>query len=163
MELLTGEIMCRDMQEIEADDVLKFKEFMLVFYGAAWSQKSKDIAEAISTILVDLNPENEDAQQNIEAVYVSNDRSREEYSDFMKQCNEEVTWCSLPWNDEKVFEVKKAYNFDSLPQVLVLDKNLEIITNQGADDLMNLPPQELRSYWITELRAKIARAKEERE
>ena len=53
--------MCRDMQEIEADDVLKFKEFMLVFYGAAWSQKSKDIAEAISTILVDLNPENEDA------------------------------------------------------------------------------------------------------
>ena len=53
--------MARDMQEIDADDVFKFKEFMLVFYGASWSQKSHDIADAISNILVELNPENEDA------------------------------------------------------------------------------------------------------
>ena len=154
--------MSRDMQEIDADDVFKFKEFMLVFYGASWSQKSRDIADAISNILVELNPENEDAQQNIEAVYISNDRNRDEYSEFMKNCNEEVSWCALPWNEDKVFEVKKAYNFDSLPQVLVLDKNLQIITDQGADDLLNLPPSELRSYWITELRAKIAREREEK-
>ena len=117
------------MQEIDADDVFKFKEFLLVFYGASWSQKSVNVAESISNILVELNPENEDAQQNVEAVYISNDRTRDEYSEFMKQCNEEVTWCSLPWNDEKVFEIKRAYNFDSLPQVLVLDKNLTVITN----------------------------------
>ena len=129
MELLQGELMCRDMQEIDADDVFKFKEFLLVFYGASWSQKSVNVAESISNILVELNPENEDAQQNVEAVYISNDRTRDEYSEFMKQCNEEVTWCSLPWNDEKVFEIKRAYNFDSLPQVLVLDKNLTVITN----------------------------------
>jgi len=44
------------------DDVLRFKEFLLVFYGAAWSQKSQEIAESISAALVELNPDNEDAQ-----------------------------------------------------------------------------------------------------
>ena len=162
MELVSGDIILKDQQEIEADDVFRYKEFLLVFYGAGWSQKSVELSEMIGTILVELNPENEDIQQNIEAIYISNDRTYDEYADFMKACNEEVSWCALPWNDERVYKVKKAYNFDSLPQVLVLDKNLQVITREGADDLMNLHPQELRAYWINELRQKIAREKEEK-
>ena len=78
--------------------------------------------------------------QNIEAFYISNDRTQAEYSEFMKACNDETSWCALPWNDDRIFEIKKAYNFDSLPQVLVLDKNLQVITTEGVDDLMFLHP-----------------------
>ena len=79
MEILCGDSILRDQQECEVDEIFRFKEFLLVFYGAAWSQKSQELSEFISAALVELNPENEDAQQNIEAVYISNDRSEEEF------------------------------------------------------------------------------------
>ena len=62
MELVAGDIILKDQQEVEADEVLRYKEFLLVFYGASWSQKSHDIAEQIGSILVELNPDNEDVQ-----------------------------------------------------------------------------------------------------
>ena len=140
MEKLAGDQILRDCQEFDADDAFNFKEFLLVFYGAQWSQKSNEVADLITQALVELNPENEDAQQNLEVFYISNDRTKEEYSEFMKSCNEEVSWCALPWNDERIYEIKKAYNFDSLPQVLVLDKNLQVITTEAVDDLSFLAP-----------------------
>ena len=106
MEIVAGDIILKDMQEVEADEVFRYKEFLLVFYGAKWSPKSEELAEAIGTVLVELNPENEEVQQNIEAIYISNDRKYDEFSDFMKTCNEEVPWCALPWNDERIYKVK---------------------------------------------------------
>ena len=106
MDILIGDQILRDCQEYDADDAFQFKEFLLVFYGAQWSQKSNEIADLITQALVELNPESEDVTQNIEAFYISNDRTQEEYSEFMKQCNDEVSWCALPWNDERIFKIK---------------------------------------------------------
>ena len=37
-------------------------------------------------------------------------------------------WVYLPWNDKRTLEIKENYGLRSVPQVLVLDKNLEVIT-----------------------------------
>ena len=52
---------------------------MIILYGAMWSEKSVEVASKISNMLIDLNPENEDATQNIAAFYISNDRKSSEF------------------------------------------------------------------------------------
>lgn len=51
METLLKEIILKDGQEIEFEEILGFREFMLVFYGASWLPKSKQVAAAINKFL----------------------------------------------------------------------------------------------------------------
>ena len=45
METLFGETILKDDIEVDADEILfGFKEFILVFYGAAWSPKSHQVS-----------------------------------------------------------------------------------------------------------------------
>jgi hypothetical protein len=43
--------------------------------------------------------------------------------------------------------LKETYGLRSVPQVLVLDKNLELITRQGADDLLHFSAVQCRNLW----------------
>jgi hypothetical protein len=43
----------------------------------------------------------------------------------------------------------------SVPQVIVLDKNLDIVTRQGADDLLHLTLTQCRGLWCEMLLKKI--------
>ena len=88
----------------------------------------------------------------IEVFYLSNDNSAEELNRFYMENIDLAPWCSLQWEEmDLVQEVKEHYNLESLPQVLVLDKNLRVITREGADDLRRLEPKDCREYWINVL------------
>jgi len=62
--------------------------------------------------------------------------------------NDGRSWCSLKWKEEKAIELKDKLGLDSLPRVLVFDKNLQLITENGVDDLLMLTPTACRGYWI---------------
>jgi len=65
----------------------------------------------------------------VEVLYLSNDRSKEEFESFIQEVNEgERSWCSLKWKDEKLIELKDKLGLDSLPIVLIFDKNLQLVT-----------------------------------
>ena len=64
---------------------------------------------------------------------------------------EDVPWCTLPWNDPRIIDIKNELHLEALPQVLVLDRNLRIITTEGADDLLNLESNVCRTLWINRL------------
>ena len=133
---------------------MSFKEFFLVFYGAAWLPKTRVVAAAINTYMETSNPSDDSYNVKVEVFYISNDRSESEFDQFMQEMNEQRSWCYLPWNDDKQLLVKEKYCLDSLPRVIVLDKNLEIVTENGVDDLLFLTPTACRSYWIEILTAK---------
>ena len=74
MEALFGDVILKDNVEVEADEVLgQFKEFLFVFYGAAWCNRSYQIASALSNFLIDQNPEDDNSYPNYEILYISND------------------------------------------------------------------------------------------
>ena len=83
MESLYGELILREGAEVEAEDVLSnFKEFLLVFYGASWCPKNELIAQAINSLMIEQNPEDEAAPFNYEVFYVSGDQSKSEFKAF---------------------------------------------------------------------------------
>ncbi len=71
-------------------------------------------------------PISENGRQRIEVMYASNDRSEVEYDGFI----------SLHRNDKQIAELKKVYFINSVPTVIVFDKNLKCVTMTGADDLL---------------------------
>ena len=73
-------------------------------------------------------------------LYISNDFSKEDFSGFYDRLVEEANWCTLPWNSPLIISVKNEFRLEALPRVLVLDRNLELVTAEGADDVLNLEP-----------------------
>ena len=106
-------------------------------------------------MVIDLNPENEDATQNIAAFYISNDKKSSEFEQFYEKLIDECAWSALPWNDPKVSTLKQAYNLDSVPTVIVLDKNLNKIDVDAVDDLVNLEPTLCRHVWCQALQQRL--------
>ena len=79
----------------------------------------------------------------------------------MRELNEDRTWLALPWRDERLIDIKAKLHLDSLPRVIVLDKNLEVVSWNAQDDLLMLRPSACRSYWIELLTQKLTEKNEE--
>jgi len=75
MEQLLGETILKENRDAETEIVYKFKEFMLLFYGASWSVKSQEVAKKINNLLSMINLEDTSQPRHIEVFYLSNDRS----------------------------------------------------------------------------------------
>ena len=95
--------------------------------------------------------EEADASANITFLYVSNDHCQEDFNFMYHEKMEDSGWAALPWNDTRIQELKKVYKLDSVPQVLVMDRNFEVISREGVADIQNLEPQAARTYWISQL------------
>ena len=94
-----------------------------------------------------MNPEDDNLTQSAEVFYLSNDKNRTEFDNFYSEMNDQASWCALNWNDPRLLKVKEKYSLDCVPRVIVLDRNLEIITEEGADDLLKLGPTACREVW----------------
>lgn len=148
MEKLIGTKVLRSQKFESANDFLGAKEFCVLFYGGRWDTKSCEIATKINTLLTTINQVDGDfSKAFIEVLYVSNDLNQEEYDLFMEAHLN--FWChALPWNDERVVELRKTYHLHSAPMVLVFDRNLECITREGSDDVLKMAPLSCRNYWV---------------
>ena len=141
LEYLLTDKVRKDNVEYEAEEVLNgFKEFLLVFYGAAWSSKSMQVAQAISAYLIEFNPDDDHSATSAEVLYISNDVDKREFKEFYNSMVEETSWCTLKWHDPMVANVKNEFRLESLPKVIVLDRNLRVVTEEGADDLLSMEP-----------------------
>lgn len=78
-------------------------------------------------------PISENGRSRIEVLYASNDSSEAEYDNFISLHR---NWGCLSWNDKQIAELKKIYGINTVPTVIVFDKNLKCVTMTGADDLL---------------------------
>ena len=106
------------------------------------------VAQAISAYLIEFNPDDDHSATSAEVLYISNDVDKREFKEFYNSMVEETSWCTLKWHDPMVANVKNEFRLESLPKVVVLDKNMRVVTMEGADDLLSMEPQLCRTYWI---------------
>ena len=145
-----GEQIKKDDETVEAEEILNhFKEFLLIFYGAYWSPRAIQVANSINNFLIEVNPDDDHGSPLCEVIYVSNDIEKREFKEFYKSMMEESSWCTLKWGDPNLNKIKNEFSFESLPCVIVLDRNLRVVTREAADDLINMDPLVCRAYWIS--------------
>mmetsp|Transcript_13255 Transcript_13255/g.13052 ORF Transcript_13255/g.13052 Transcript_13255/m.13052 type:complete len:80 (+) Transcript_13255:161-400(+) len=70
----------------------------------------------------------EEDDKAIEMVYISNDEDEEEFLKFYLHGDLGQISYSLPFNDPRIPKIRALYGLDAVPMVVVLDKNLELVT-----------------------------------
>jgi hypothetical protein len=66
-------------------------------------------------------------------------------------------------NSELAMRLREELAIDCVPQVILLDRNLEIVWTQGAQELMKmdtLTPEIVRALWINVLKQQIEEKKQ---
>lgn len=95
---------------------------------------------------------NDDQIKNVSLVYFSNDEDEEELIKFynlnLKPFNDAMDGFYLPFNDPRIHKVREQFGIDCVPVILVFDRNMDLITNDGASDIQNLHPDICRFVWI---------------
>ena len=159
--LFSGDPILKENAEIDAEEILQsFREFLLVFYAASWTPKSYQIAERINLFMLEQNPDDDNQSRNYEVLYISNDANKKDFKSFYKQYCEDVPWCTLRYDDSRIIGIKNELNLEALPQLLVLDRNLRVVTREGADDLLNMDIEMCRTYWCGMLARQVRLAKD---
>lgn len=87
MEKLIGSNLLKADQYVDAKQVLFVKEFMILFYGASWDQKSNQVAEKLNQLLTTFNKYKDEGNDiprpKMEVLYASNDYSELECIHFL--------------------------------------------------------------------------------
>ena len=68
----------------------------------------------------------------------------------------------LEHNSELYVRLREELNIDCVPQVILLDRNLEIVWTQGAEELLKmdiLTPEIVRALWISVLKQQLEEKK----
>ena len=81
---------------------------------------------------------------------MGNEQSEEELKEFEKKhlYGAGIGGYHFKFNDEHSLRLRDELKIDCVPVVVILDKNLDIITMEGAEDLNHLSPEASRSLWV---------------
>ena len=117
MESLINQSVWKENAEVEAEPILtEYKEFLLVFYGAGWSAKSHQVAEALSNYLIDQNADDGRSPNNAEAFFISNDESKDDFKDFYSMMLDEAPyWTTLQFGDARIVQLKNSLQLETVP------------------------------------------------
>ncbi len=90
-------------------------------------------------------------KEECKLIYLGNESCEQELQTFLetsplKELNQVY---NFTFNDDFALRIRTELNLDSMPTVIVFDKNLEIISTDGAADLLHLEtPEMVRGVWI---------------
>lgn len=82
-------------------------------------------------ILSDFHSDVNDKEQLMEIVYVSFDKTKEDYDEYRKS----MPWVALPFGDSRKDELKKEYKIIGIPHLLVLKPDGTVVVHNGRADV----------------------------
>jgi hypothetical protein len=139
-----------------------FKEFLILFFGAAWSQQSLALTEELVKFLRHVNAK--PGKPTVDVIYIGNEQSEEELKDYIQKhladhsSGTNISGYHFGYNHDLSFALRELLEVDSVPHLIVMDRNLDILTREGAADVMHLAsqnPEQIRAIWIDQLQAQI--------
>ena len=109
-------------------DIFEDTKYVGVFFGASWCPPCKIMMKTLKNFYTDANLE----ERTIEIVYVSSDRSSEEW----QQHHATMPWVSIEYGDPQADKLRTKYEVRSVPKLIILDSKTGFtITEKGRKDL----------------------------
>ncbi|XP_015914691.1 nucleoredoxin-like protein 2 isoform X2 [Parasteatoda tepidariorum] len=128
MEILAGQTLVkRDQSKIAADEALKDKEVIGLYFSAHWCPPCR----GFTPILADFYEEVSD--KPLEIIFVSSDRSEDALFDYMNEAHGD--WLAVPFGAPITDQLKKKYDIHGIPTLIVIKKDGTIISTNGRSDV----------------------------
>ena len=101
-------------------------EFIVLFFGAAWSSQSQEVTLRLAKFLTHCNR----IKEEVRLLYLGNEQSEQELQVYLETSalKDLPVVHNFKFNDDFAMRVREELLLDSLPTVFVFDKNLEIVT-----------------------------------
>lgn len=122
-------ISCKDGQEI--DVFLDELDLVCLYFAASWCSPSKIFTNYLISEFY--NEVNWEKRQRVEIIYVSVDKNE----NFEKSI-EGMPWLAFPQDHEKVKRFKEDYEITSIPALVVLTPDGQLVTKKGRHDVVKM-------------------------
>ncbi|XP_023050511.1 nucleoredoxin-like protein 2 isoform X3 [Piliocolobus tephrosceles] len=132
VDILGGRhLVTRKGAAVEAEAALQNKVVAL-YFAAARCGLSRDFTQLLCDFYTALVAEAR-RPAPFEVVFVSADDSSQEMLSFMHELH--GTWLALPFHDPYRHELRKRYNVTTIPKLVIVKQNGEVITNKGRKQI----------------------------
>jgi len=123
-----------------SNDALKGKVVAL-YFSAHWCPPCRTFTPALRKFYETLKANN----QPIEIVFVSGDRSENDFKDYF--ANEHGDWLAVDYNSEDRMSLGKRYQVGGIPSLLIVDGNSECVVPNGREDVARGDPVAAFAAW----------------
>jgi thiol-disulfide isomerase/thioredoxin len=107
-------------------DIAGEKDYMLLFFGAGWCKKCQDFTPRLAKYYA---AHKDDKEKTFDVVYFSDDDDSQKYDEFVKT----MPWKGLGYDMTLTWKLKSLLTLHSVPTVVVIDKQGQTVTIEGAE------------------------------
>ncbi|XP_069460113.1 nucleoredoxin-like protein 1 [Ambystoma mexicanum] len=151
-ELFTGRILLQnntsqDELDTELDLTRRLENrVLLLYFGAAESQRCQDFAKVLKDFFVRLTDEfYVHRASQLVLVYVSEDETEEQQDDFLRDMPKK--WLVVPFEDDAFKrELEGMFAVEDLPTVVVLKPSGQVISWNAVDEIKRLGPAAFKNW-----------------
>ncbi|CAL1281400.1 unnamed protein product [Larinioides sclopetarius] len=130
MDILSGQkLVNKSRSTVSADEALNDKEIIAFYFSAHWCPPCR----MFTPVLADFYEEVKDKGLPFEIIFVSSDRSEDALFDYMSEAHGD--WLAVPYGSQTVDQLKKKFNVQGIPMLIVTRKDGTVISTNGRSDV----------------------------
>lgn len=119
-----------DYKEVKTSDALAGKEVVMLYFSAHWCPPCR----RFTPVLIELYNALKKSSTSMELVFVSYDKSEEEFKDYSST----MPWLCTVLDEKNNRTIGRKYKANGIPHLVVLDGTSgEVITMQGTEEVKN--------------------------
>jgi thiol-disulfide isomerase/thioredoxin len=139
MENYIGSRLFREEKE-EKSENLRRVDFVLLYFAAKWSGPCRNAFPHIKQLYTEANQ----AGQVLEIVFISCDRSKEEFKDHIQ----EMPWCYIAYKDQGLRTIiTRHYEVNAIPTMILINKWGVSLSNTILADIALMPTENCLTAW----------------
>jgi len=135
---LVGDKVLNGSNLVSTAEVLKDK-LVALYFSAHWCPPCRQFTPEFSRIYTTLTSNN----KAIAVVFISADQDAEAFNEYYG----EQPWYAVPYDDQdRRDSLNEAFGIRSIPTLVVLDKEGQLITKEGRSDVMKLKDKAIDNW-----------------
>lgn len=115
-------------------------DIVLLFASASWCPPCRQF---FPTLVEFYNQVNHN-QKRLEIVWLSRDRSQEDFDSIRKQ----IPWVAVPYDPDKIAAILERYDIDVIPKLYLINRDGSIAHTECRQDIVAKGPTTLND-WIS--------------
>ncbi|EDO34941.1 predicted protein [Nematostella vectensis] len=121
------------------EEVLQNK-VVAIYFSASWCPP----CQKFTPLLKDFYEEKIQSKEQFEIVFVSSDKTDSDLDSYMKECHGD--WLAVPFGSEITKELKTRYHITTIPKLVVVTDDGEVVTMMGRRDVTENANKHQRNF-----------------
>jgi len=139
MDLLAGQKLQKaDGQAVTAEVALAGKAVVCFYFSAHWCPPCRQFTPILKDFYEEV------AENGLEIIFVSSDRSAAEMTSYMKESHGD--WLAIEHDSNLAQALKTKFGISGIPALIVCRSDGTLITKSGRQDVQTAGPQALQRW-----------------